>query len=276
MVAEQPVPVPRWHRAFSASTTVMLPSSCHRLVNHGNGTEYVLNHASGHATDPLVLNGHVRDARADFGRHGQVDAVDGPRRLLVLALRTWTPLVAHLHQYFIAVSRSVVKHQGRGGIAVDLVVRGTLQQHMFRCMMGLGERSQSGGEFRWLGTSVQVKGISELNKNRTLPWTKRGKTCLTPSSSTQGSMTEIYLSSAHRKPCPIHVLSTNFCLITENSCRPKHMWLWFQSVSMLVPRVRFAFPGSLFTFLWSTRILVGLERSFRTRVSCVPNPVEGN
>ena len=220
VVAEQPVPVPRWHRTFSASTTVMLPSSCHRLVNHGNGTEYVLNHASCHATDPLVLNGHVRDASADFGRHGQVDAVGGPRRLLVLALRTWTPLVAHFHRYFIAVSRSVVKHQGRGGTAVDLVVRGILHQHMFLCMMCSGEKTQSCGVFDWLGTNVQNKGISELNKNRTLPWTKRGKTCWTPSSSTHGSMTEIYLSSAHRKLCPIHVLSTNFCVITENSCRP--------------------------------------------------------
>ena len=42
-------------------------------------------------------------------------------------------------------------------------------------------KTQSGGEFGWRGTSVKMLtqvSQGELNKNRKLMWTKRGKACL--------------------------------------------------------------------------------------------------
>ena len=73
----------------------------------------------GHADEGMVLDGRVReidrlgndgaDEAADFGR----DA----RRNLSGVCGRWYPVILDLHRFFVAISRTVVNHDGLGGYA---------------------------------------------------------------------------------------------------------------------------------------------------------------
>ena len=81
----------------------------------------------GHADEGMVLDGRVpevdrlghgaADEAADFGRRRVSPAVIDARRNLSGVCGRWYPVVLVLHRFFIAISRAVVNHDGRGGTA---------------------------------------------------------------------------------------------------------------------------------------------------------------
>ena len=82
--------------------------------------------------DGMVLHGQVRredklgndaaDEAADFGRRRVSPAVIDARRNLSGVCGRWYPVILDLHRFFIAISRTVVNHDGHGGTAPDLLV----------------------------------------------------------------------------------------------------------------------------------------------------------
>ena len=86
----------------------------------------------GHADEAMVLDGRVRDLgslcinaadeAADFGRRRVGPAVIDARRNLSGVCGRWYPVILDLHRFFIAISRAVVNHDGRGGTAPDPLV----------------------------------------------------------------------------------------------------------------------------------------------------------
>ena len=84
----------------------------------------------GHADEGMVLDGLVReidrlgndaaDEAADFGRRRVGHAVIDARRDLSGVCGRWYPVLLELHRFFIAISRAVVNHDGKGGTAPDL------------------------------------------------------------------------------------------------------------------------------------------------------------
>ena len=86
----------------------------------------------GHADDGMVQHGQVRredklgndaaDEAADFGRRRVGNAVIDARRNLSGVCGRWYPVLLDPHQFFIAISRAVVNHDGRGGTAPDPLV----------------------------------------------------------------------------------------------------------------------------------------------------------
>ena len=86
----------------------------------------------GHADEGMVLDGRVRevdrlgnnaaDEAADYGRRrvGNI-AIDARRNLSGVCGR-WYPVILDLHRFFIAISRTVVNHDGREGTAPDPLV----------------------------------------------------------------------------------------------------------------------------------------------------------
>ena len=86
----------------------------------------------GHADEGMVLDGRIRevdrsgndaaDEAADFGRRRVGNAVIDARRNLSGVCGRWYPVVLDLHRFFIASSRAVVNHDGRGGTASDPLV----------------------------------------------------------------------------------------------------------------------------------------------------------
>ena len=86
----------------------------------------------GHAAEGLVRGGRVReldkvgndmaDRAADLGRRRVGAGVMDARRNLSNACRSWYPVLGDLHRFFIAISRSVVNEDGRGGTAPHPVV----------------------------------------------------------------------------------------------------------------------------------------------------------
>ena len=89
-------------------------------------------HLWGHADEGMVLQGRVRgvdrlgndaaDEAADFGCRRVGNSVIDARRDLSGACGRWYPVVLDLHRFFIAISRAVVNHDGRDGIAPDPLV----------------------------------------------------------------------------------------------------------------------------------------------------------
>ena len=83
----------------------------------------------GHADEAMVLNGQVRevdrlgngaaDDAADFGRRRVGNAVIDARRDLSGVCGRWYPVLLDLHRFFIAISRTVVNHDGGIGTAPD-------------------------------------------------------------------------------------------------------------------------------------------------------------
>ena len=81
----------------------------------------------GRADEAMVLHGQVRevdrlgnnaaDEAADFGRRRVCPAVIDARRNLSGVCGLWYPVVLDLHRFFIAISRTVVNHDGLGGTA---------------------------------------------------------------------------------------------------------------------------------------------------------------
>ena len=75
----------------------------------------------------LVLHGQVRredklgidaaDEATDFGRRRVSPAVIDARRNLSGVCGRWYPVILDLHRFFIAISRAVVNHDGRNGVA---------------------------------------------------------------------------------------------------------------------------------------------------------------
>ena len=86
----------------------------------------------GHADDGMVLHGQVRredklgndaaDEAADFGRRRVSLAVIDARRNLSGVCGRWYPVILDLHRFFLAISRTVVNHDGRSGTAPDPLV----------------------------------------------------------------------------------------------------------------------------------------------------------
>ena len=86
----------------------------------------------GHADDGVVFHGQVRredklgndaaDEAADFGRRRVCPTVIDARRNLSGVCGRWYPVVLDLHRFFIAISRTVVNHDGLGGTAPDPLV----------------------------------------------------------------------------------------------------------------------------------------------------------
>ena len=86
----------------------------------------------GHADDGMVQRGQVRredrlgndaaDEAADFGRRRVSPAVIDARRNLSGGCGRWYPVLLDLHRFFIAISRTVVNHDGREGTAPDPLV----------------------------------------------------------------------------------------------------------------------------------------------------------
>ena len=85
-----------------------------------------------HADESMVLNGRVRevdrlgndaaDEAADFGRRRVGHLVIDARRNLSGVCGRWYPVILDLHRFFIAISRAVVNHDGRNGVAPDPLV----------------------------------------------------------------------------------------------------------------------------------------------------------
>ena len=78
----------------------------------------------GHADDGMVLHGQVRrEDKAGLGRRRVSPAVIDARRNLSGVCGRWYPVILDLHRFFIAISRTVVNHDGHGGTAPDPLVR---------------------------------------------------------------------------------------------------------------------------------------------------------
>ena len=85
-----------------------------------------------HADEGMVLDGRVRevdrigndaaDEAADFGRRRVGHLVINARRDLSGVCGRWYPVLLDLHRFFIAISRTVVNHDGRNGAAPDPMV----------------------------------------------------------------------------------------------------------------------------------------------------------
>ena len=86
----------------------------------------------GHADERTVLDGRVReldrlgndaaDEAADFGLWRVSNAVIDARHNLSGVCGRWYPAILTLHRFFIAISRAVVNHDGRDGLALDPLV----------------------------------------------------------------------------------------------------------------------------------------------------------
>ena len=87
----------------------------------------------GHATDEVVENGGVRwqdkdgneaaDGSADLGRRRQPEHIIDAKRLIQNAFSLWYTFVCDLHRFYIAVARTVVTNDGKGGSVPYLLVR---------------------------------------------------------------------------------------------------------------------------------------------------------
>ena len=104
-----------------------------RRMLHLRGLDTVRNtKVKGHVDESMVLDGRVRDLdrlgndatdeAADFGRRRVGHSVIDARRNLSGVCGRWYPVILDLHRFFIAVSRAVVNHVGRGGTAPDPLV----------------------------------------------------------------------------------------------------------------------------------------------------------
>ena len=86
----------------------------------------------GHADEGMVLDGRVRgidklgndaaDEAANFGRRRVNNLVLDARRNFSGVCGRWYPVILDLRLFFIAISRAVVNHDGRDGIAPDPLV----------------------------------------------------------------------------------------------------------------------------------------------------------
>ena len=100
---------------------------------HLRGRDTVrISKVKGHADDSMVLDGGVRevdrfgnnaaDEAADHGRRRVSPAVIDARRNLSGVCGRWYPVLLDLHRFFIAISRTVVNHDGREVTAPDPLV----------------------------------------------------------------------------------------------------------------------------------------------------------
>ena len=100
---------------------------------HLRGRDTVrISKVKGHADDSMVLDGRVRnvdklgndaaDETADYGRRRVGNVVIYARRNLSGVCCRWYPVLLDFHRFFIAISRSVVNLDGRGGTAPDPLV----------------------------------------------------------------------------------------------------------------------------------------------------------
>ena len=84
----------------------------------------------------MALDGRVRefdrigndaaDEAADFGRRRVGNAVIDARRNLSGVCGRWYPIILDLHRFFIAISRAVVNHDGRGWFCLLILWFGLL------------------------------------------------------------------------------------------------------------------------------------------------------
>ena len=96
---------------------------------HLRGLDTVrISKVKGHADEGMVLDGRVREIdrlgndAADFGRRRVGNAVSDARRNLSGVCGRWYPVVLIFIDFFIAISRAVVNHDGREGTAPDPLV----------------------------------------------------------------------------------------------------------------------------------------------------------
>ena len=69
-----------------------------------------------------LIGNDAADEAADFGRRRVSPAVIDARRNLSGVCGRWYLVIIDLHRFFIAISRAVVKHDGRDGTALDPLV----------------------------------------------------------------------------------------------------------------------------------------------------------
>ena len=96
-----------------------------RMLHH-RGLDIVrVSKVKGHADDGMILHGRVRredklgndaaNEAADLGRRRVSPAVIDARRNLSGVCSRWYPVILDLHRFFIAISRTVVNHDGHVG-----------------------------------------------------------------------------------------------------------------------------------------------------------------
>ena len=68
------------------------------------------------------MGNDAADEAADFGRRSVGNSVIDARRILSGVCGRWYPVLLDLHRFFIAISRSVVNHDGMDGTAPDPLV----------------------------------------------------------------------------------------------------------------------------------------------------------
>ena len=83
------------------------------------------------------LGNDAADEAADFGRRRVGHLVIDARRNLSGVCSRWYPVILDLHRFFIAFSRAVVNHDGRGGTAPDPLVWSAGALHKRRRLVSL-------------------------------------------------------------------------------------------------------------------------------------------
>ena len=103
-----------------------------RMLRLGGLDTVRITKVKGHADQGMVLDGRVgeidrlgnngADEAADFGRRRVGNAVIDARRTLSGVCGRWCPVILDLHRFFIAISRTVVNHDGNDGTPPDPLV----------------------------------------------------------------------------------------------------------------------------------------------------------
>ena len=150
-----------------------------RLVDiRGPGTT-AISKVKGHADEGLVRDGRVReldkvgndlaDRAADLGRRRVGAALANSRKGFSDACKSWYPIVLVLHRFFIAISRTVVNDDGRGGLAPDPMVwsAGGKQKRSRPveavrdyAMLPGPQRLWVGGWFQWPGINITEDDVA--------------------------------------------------------------------------------------------------------------------
>ena len=144
----------------------------------GPGTT-AISKVKGHADEGLVRGGRVRELdkignemaaqAADLGRRRVGATLVNDRKGLSDACRRWYPIILDLHRFFMAISRTVVNDDGRGGLAPDPMVWSAGGRHKRKrpveavrdyAMLPGPQRLWVGGWFQWPVISITEDDVS--------------------------------------------------------------------------------------------------------------------
>ena len=150
-----------------------------RLIDiRGPGTT-AISKVKGHAEEGLIREGRVReldkvgndlaDRAADLGRRRVGASLADSRRGFSEACKHWYPIILVLHRFFIAISRTVVNDDSRGGLAPDPMVwsaggkqkrRRPIEAVREFAMLPGPQRLWVGGWFRWPVINITVDDVA--------------------------------------------------------------------------------------------------------------------